>query len=84
MANQLKEEIVVYIEDWHWDAKSKKKAFDLGKFLFAFIDYIDDMNITERTKNVHYGNTYCIGSLDSSYGNENKFDIEDLKYGKAR
>jgi hypothetical protein len=41
---RLKEEIEEYINDWHWDKKSKKYAFELGKFLFSFIS----VNLKER------------------------------------
>lgn len=50
---ELKKEIEEYVDDWHWDEDSKKYAFEMGKFLFAFIDYLDDQDLSERTKRNH-------------------------------
>ena len=79
----LKDEIEEYIIDWHWhwDKKSKKYAFNLGKFLFAFIDYINDSNLSERVKRMHKSNVYLIGMLEAGYGNGDVFNYENLTDG---
>ena len=46
----FKEKIEEYVDDWHWDEDSEKYAFEMGKFLFSFMDYLDDQKLSERTK----------------------------------
>jgi hypothetical protein len=58
---RFKKEIEEYVADWHWDIESKKYSFDLGKYLFSFIEYIDESNLSERVKRVHNDNVYLIG-----------------------
>lgn len=79
--NRLKKEIEDYVIDWHWDKKSKKYAFDLGKLLFSFIAYIDDSNLSERVKGVHKRNVYLIGMLEAGYSYRDEFNVENLTDG---
>ena len=81
IVDRLKKEIEEYVVDWHWDNESKQYAFDLGKFLFSFIEYIDDSNLSERVKRVHKDNVYIIGMFEAGYGYRDKFNYEDLTDG---
>ena len=81
IVDRLKKEIEEYVVDWHWDNESKKYAFDLGKFLFSFIEYIDDSNLSERVKKVHKDNIYLIGMFEAGYGYSDEFHYEDLTNG---
>jgi hypothetical protein len=77
----LKKEIEEYVANWHWDNQSKQYAFDLGKFLFSFIEYLNDSNLSERVKKSHKNNLQLIGSLQASYGYVDEFNYEDLTNG---
>ena len=81
MEIKLKEEIEEYIEDWHWDDGSKKIAYDMGKFMFAFMDYLDDQKLSEKTKRIHQDNIGLIGMFESGYGYRDEFSHEDLEDG---
>ena len=80
MADRLKKQIEEYVVDWRWDKKSNK-AFELGKFLFSFMEYIDDLNLSEKVKRVHKNNVYLIGMLETGYGYSEVFHYEDLTDG---
>ena len=79
MTKSLVKQIEEYIEDWHWDKKSKKYAFEMGKFLFRFMDYIDDLNISKKTKRKHQDNVYLIGSFEAQYGYNDNFSPKNLE-----
>ena len=83
MGNELKREIEEYVDDWHWDEESEKCAFELGKFLFSFMDFIDVQNFSERTKRKHIDNTYVIGMFESGYGYRDEFYPENLENGPS-
>lgn len=68
MNDELKEEIEAYIEHWYWDEPSKELAFDIGKFLFAFINYLKDQDLSDRTKQRHIDNVYVLGRFEAQYG----------------
>jgi hypothetical protein len=82
MENTLSHEIKEYIRDWHYDKESKEYAFKLGKFLFAFIAYLKDSNLSKRNEKNHIENTYIIGDFEARYGyRDNIFSYEDLAEG---
>ena len=83
MENEFKKEIEEYVDDWHWDEESEKYAFELGKFLFSFMDFIDVQNFSERAKKNHRDNIYLIGMLESEYGYRDEFYPEDLEDGPS-
>ena len=37
-----KYEIENYIGDWHWNAQSHTLAFEMGTFLYSFMDYLQE------------------------------------------
>ncbi len=47
----LKKEIEDYVGDWHRDNESKKYAFDLGKFIFSFIELLIKSGVYEMYVN---------------------------------
>ena len=59
MVNKTKKEIEEYIEDWHWDFESKRHAFEMGKFLFSFMNYLVGQKLSKKTKKNHIDNVYC-------------------------
>ncbi len=75
----LKKEIEDYVDNWHWDENSKKYAFEMGKFLFSFMDYLDDQNMSERTIRNYRGNIQLIGMFEISYGYNEEFHPENLE-----
>lgn len=79
MGKSLKEEIKRYVSDWHWDENSKKYAYDMGKLLFSFMDYLADQNLSEKTKRKHRNNVYCIGMFETVYGYNNEFYPKNLE-----
>jgi hypothetical protein len=83
MKKSLKKEIKEYVDDWHWDENSKQYAFEMGKFLFSFMDYLVDQKLTERTKRIHFGNVYLIGMFEAGYGYHEEFYPENLEDGPS-
>jgi len=80
---ELRIEIEDYVDDWQWDEESKKYAFDMGKFLYSFMDYLDDQNLSERTKRSHRDNIGLIGMFESGYGYNDEFHPENLEDGPS-
>ncbi|OQX98006.1 MAG: hypothetical protein B6I24_06750 [Bacteroidetes bacterium 4572_128] len=82
MEENINAKIEDYIQDWHWeDEDSKKYAFEICKFLFSFIDYIDQLSVTKRTKTNHKYNVFLIGMFETDYGYNDKFSIKNLENG---
>jgi hypothetical protein len=46
-------ELEAYIADWYGDEKSHKFARQVGRFLFEFLDSLDDSNLSEQTIRKH-------------------------------
>ena len=83
MGKSLKEEIKEYVDDWHWDENSEKYAFEIGKFLFSFIDFLEDQKLSEKTKRNHRDNVYLIGMFETGYGYNEDFSPENLEDGPS-
>jgi len=83
MKDALKKEIEEYVSDWHWDDDSQKYAFELGVFLYSFINYLEDQKLSRRTKDKHIDNIYWIGSFEVGYGYNDEFFPENLEDGPA-
>ena len=81
MNQSLKKEIEAYVGGWYWDDSSRKYAFELGKFLFSFINYLGDQKLSNRTKRKHEDNTHIIGSFETGYGCDDEFYPENLEDG---
>ncbi len=77
----LKKAIEEYVADWHWDEDSEKYAFEMGKFLFSFIDYLEGQKLSERTKRNHQDNIEIIGMFEAGYGYNEEFYPENLQDG---
>ena len=67
------EELEYFIRDWHWDKKSHKFAQETGKFLFQFIDALEEEGLSERTIRKHIDNCWSIGILECEYGYHKNF-----------
>lgn len=78
---ELKVDIKDYVDGWYWDDDSKKYAYEMGKFLFSFIDYLEDQKLSERTKRNHHDNIALIGMFEAGYGYNEKFCPENLEGG---
>lgn len=78
---ELRIEIEEYVDDWHWDENSEKYAFEMGKFLYSFMYYLDDQNLSERTKRNHLENVGLIGTFEAGYGYNDEFYPENLEDG---
>ena len=83
MTEEIKKEIEEYVSDWVFDEKSKIYAFQFGKFLFGFMDYLDSLNMSDRTLNGHKDNLYLIGLFELNYGynHEEPFDVNNFANG---
>lgn len=66
-------ELEAYIADWYGDEKSHEFARQVGKFLFQFLDSLDDSNLSEQTIRKHESNCWCIGWLECGYGYHDTF-----------
>ena len=71
------------IDDWYWDEESKIFAMELGKFLSAFCDYLETMDLSTRNLSNHQGNVYLIGMFSANYGYYDEFDPEMFESGEA-
>lgn len=80
MEQSLKQKIEEYISDWYWGEEVKEYPFELGKFLFSFMDYIRDQNLSDKTKSKHLDNVYLIGMFETEYGYQDEFEPEDLTH----
>lgn len=78
-SNPRKYEIQEYIGDWHFDAKSHKFATELGAFLFTFIDYLDQSDMSIPTFRKHLGNVQLIGWFECDYGYRDVFEPKIFK-----
>ncbi|MEM6265288.1 MAG: hypothetical protein AAGI38_22495 [Bacteroidota bacterium] len=81
MKTGLKGEIEVFIDGWHWDEPSEQLAFELGKFLFSFISYLEEQKLSDKTVKTHVENIRFIGLFEMSYGFRDEFDPENLEDG---
>ena len=81
MQNKLKETIKDYVSDWHWDEKSEQYAYEMGKFLFSFLDYLEDQKLSSKTKKNHRENVGLIGMFEAGYGYNENFYTENLDDG---
>jgi hypothetical protein len=80
MVKSLKEKIENYGKDYTWDEKSSVRAFELSKFLFAFLNYTE-ANFSEKTHRKHCGNVSLIVGFEMSYGLSEIFEPNDLAGG---
>ncbi len=83
MTKNIRTEIENYIDDWYWNVDSHKHALDLGIFLFSFMYYLDDQDMSTRTREKHEENVWFIGKFECEYGYRDKFDINNLTGGVA-
>lgn len=77
MANSLKKKIEDFTSDWSWDEKSTVKAFEMGKVLFSFMNFLEQ-KLSKRTYKHHCDNVFFVGMFTMEYGSEEPFDIEEL------
>ena len=69
MTLERKKEIEKYIQDWFWDKNSHKFAFELAKYLFEFMDNMEESgNLSQSTIRKHISNCWSIGILICQYG----------------
>ncbi|MFK7978854.1 MAG: hypothetical protein AB8G86_02630 [Saprospiraceae bacterium] len=81
MTKNIRTEIENYIDDWYWNVDSHKHALDLGIFLFSFMYYLDDQDMSTRTREKHEGNIWLIGKFECDYGYRDTFDFKNLARG---
>lgn len=75
-----KYEIERYIRDWYWDEKSRAFAWELGVFLFGFMDYLESLGLKDATRSRHEANVWNIGIFTCQYGFHEKFEPEIFDY----
>jgi hypothetical protein len=71
--SEIDREIELFISDWFWDAKSHQYARELGKFLFQFLDSLEQEGLSEKTIRKHTDNCWLIGTFECKYGYRAKF-----------
>ncbi len=80
MNSERKTEIEKYIQDWYWNDQSYKFAYDLGAYLFEFMDYLKESGLSERAIKKHVDNCWSIGILICQYGYHDEFSPKILSY----
>lgn len=83
MTENIRTEIEEYIIDWYWGVDSHKHALDLGIFLFSFMYYLDDQDISASTRKKHEENVWLIGKFECDYGYRKEFNFQNLAGGVA-
>lgn len=79
--NKLKQEIEEYVDDWHFDEETKIFAYEMGKFLFSFIDFLKEKGLSAKVIRTHKENIGIIGHFESGYGFHDEFEPEILEDG---
>jgi len=79
MKENLRTQLEEYIDDWHCDMEGYESALMIGKFLFAFMNYLDDENLSERTQKRYEENIHLIGMFETEYAYNGCFFPEDLE-----
>ena len=79
MKENLRTQLEEYIDDWHCDMESYESAVIIGKFLFAFMNYLDDENLSERTLRRYQENVHLIGMFETENACNGCFYPEDLE-----
>ncbi len=74
------QELEAYIQDWHREDASHEFARQMGTFLFQFLDHLEASGLSRQTMRKHESNCWCIGWLESSYGNHEPF-VPDIFLG---
>lgn len=67
-----------FIQDWHWDEKSRKFAINMALFMFGFFEYLRTQNLSESTRRKHESNCQLIGKFIADYGDYDEFSPEIL------
>lgn len=70
-----------FIQDWHWNEASHELAREMGKFLFEFLDSLEDAGMSERTRRTYVDNCWSIGILSCGYGYHEEFSPAIFLYG---
>jgi len=79
MKENLRTQLEEYIDDWHCDMEDYESALMIGKFLFAFMNYLDDENLSERTQSKYEENVELIGMFETEHAYNGCFFPEDLE-----
>jgi len=79
MKENLRTQLEEYIDDWHCDMESYESALMIGKFLFAFMNYLDDENLSKRTQKRYEENVHLIGMFETEFAYNGCFFPEDLE-----
>ncbi len=79
---EISESLENFIEDWYWDETSHQYAQKLGLFMFDFLGYLEEQNLSQKTIQKHKNNCYLIGHFQCGYGifEGEKFSIKDIFY----
>jgi len=75
---KFEEHLEDYIQDWHWDEKSRKFARNMALFIFEFFGYLKSQQLSESTRRKHESNCQLIGKFVADYGYYDKFSGEIL------
>lgn len=77
MEQSRKKAIEEYIQNWHWDKSSAEFVFELGSYLFDFMDDLrNNSGLKENTLKKHISNCWWIGNLIGQYSLLDKFTPE--------
>lgn len=79
MTNNLRRQLEEYIDDWHIDMETYESSLIIGKFLFSFMNYLDDEKMEDKRRKKYEENVYLLGMFESQYGYNNDFYEEDLE-----
>jgi len=80
MSSYTSAESEKFITDWYYDKKSHRYAQDLCTYIFAFIDYLEQQGLKDKTIRKHLDNCWSIGILECSYGYRDVFSPGEVFY----
>lgn len=75
---KFEEDLEDYIQNWHWDEKSRKFARNMALFMFEFFGYLKSQQLSESTRRKHESNCQLIGKFVADYGYYDDFSAEIL------
>lgn len=68
------QELEDFIEEWYYGDEMRQFAEPLGRYLMEFIDHLQGLDISEKTKRKHIDNCWYIGYLECNFGYQDEFN----------
>ena len=81
MKPEDEEDVEGFIEDWSYDAPTRRIAREMGAYFFGFLDHLEAQGASVRTLHGHQSSLWSIGKLECDYGGHKKFSPQIFLYG---